>query len=185
MGWVRGEGGRRKGETYWRTRRWKERCLWNKRRGMKGKQVEIADFTFLPFWGEINCDYQISYNRCVVNHHTWEEQWHIPHCGPTAFCMPFFFWGLLMNDLKSDLFLSLCCLGGTQLRGGGVWVGWEDPCVVCFCSPRHTSSRNCIFIKCKAFFLLFKWNSLKLRVGNKANAHGRLRFSALWWLCEL
>lgn len=43
------------------------------------------------------------------------------------FLHAFLFWGVLMNDLKSDLFLSLGCLGGTPLRRGRSLMGWEGP----------------------------------------------------------
>lgn len=43
------------------------------------------------------------------------------------FLHAFLFWGVLMNDLKSDLFLSLSCLGGTPLGRGRSLMGWEGP----------------------------------------------------------
>lgn len=93
-GWVRGRGGKvgeEKEKSIVEGGDEKKRRLSVKQKtGNERTTGEIADFNFLPFWGEINCDYQISYNHCVINHRIWGEQWHIPHCGPSAFCMPFF-----------------------------------------------------------------------------------------------
>lgn len=75
------------------------------------------------------------------------------------FLHAFLFWGVLMNDLKSDLFLSLGCLGGTPLGRGRSLMGWEGPPpgkLSClwreknrrrrfFCSPHHTSNIGRIF----------------------------------------
>lgn len=70
------------------------------------------------------------------------------HCSlrSLGFLHAFLFWGLLMNDLKSDLFLSLGCLRGRQLRGGGgVWMGWEDPCMKVFLSLVRTQATASLF----------------------------------------
>lgn len=62
------------------------------------------------------------------------------------FLHAFLFWGLLMNDLKSDLFLSLGCLRGRQLRGGGgVWIGWEDPRMKVSCLLARTQATASLF----------------------------------------
>lgn len=147
----------------WSVRRWEGDICEAKKR--KGNSLESLTLAFFPFWREIMLDYQISRKRCVVNHCIWEEQWHLPHCDFHSFLRAFLFWGVLMNDLKSDLFPSLGCLEGRRLAGGGVWRGEVDLDVKVSrlsrehkrlhrCSPRHTSNVDRKYfiyeIKCNA-----------------------------------
>lgn len=68
----------------------------------------------------------------------------------------FLFWGVLMNDLKSDLFLSLGCLGGTPLGRGRSLMGWEGP---------PPGKLSCLWREKKpeAPFLLFSSSHIKHR----------------------
>lgn len=114
-------------KIHWSVGRWeRDICLWNKR-GKKEKETGWKSLTlaFFLFWREITLDYQISHKRRVVNHGIWEEQWHLPHCSSHSFLHAFLFWGVLMNDLKSDLFLSPGCLEGRRLARGRSLKRWE------------------------------------------------------------
>lgn len=72
MSWrARARGFKKKREINRRGRGLKKKkliCETKKKTWNKGKTGKIADYNFLPFGGEINCDYQISYNHCVINH---------------------------------------------------------------------------------------------------------------------
>lgn len=133
MGWVRGEGGmwgvKREKKSIQAVEDGKERHLSVNTRGgkKKGKPVGIADFTVLPLlkgnnaWlsnqSQVLCR-KSSHMRGAMTPSSLQSH---------GFLHAFLFWGVFMNDLKSDPFLSAGCLEGSRLGEGGVWGGEADP----------------------------------------------------------
>lgn len=131
----------------------KDTCLWNKRNERKTGWNRWLYLSSLLRGNTLWLSNQLQ-TLCRKSLHMRGTMTH-SSLRSLSFLHAFLFWGLLMNDLKSDLFLSLGCLGGRQLRGGGVWVGWEDPRVKVSClwwelerlllCSHHTSNMDRIF----------------------------------------
>lgn len=117
-----------------------------------------------------------------------------------SFLHAFLFWGVLMNDLKSDLFLSLGCLGGTWHRRGRSLIGVGGSTREGFLSSVRTRAIASLFssshikhgsyisfmrASAKRFFFFMKQNSFQPKGGKYGEYAGRRRYSALWWPCEL
>lgn len=93
----------------------------------KGTHAGIADFSFLPLLKGNNA--WLSNQSQVLCHKSSHMRGTMTPSSlrSHSFLHAFLFWGVLMNDLKSDLFPSLGCLEGRWLAGGGVWRGEVDP----------------------------------------------------------
>lgn len=148
MGWVRRGVGRwrKKRKIYWRGRGWKKRRSSAKQKTENERKTgEIADFNFLPLlrgnklWLSNQLQplcHKSSHMRGTMTHSSLRS---------LSFLHAFLFRGVLMNDLKSDLFPRLGCLGGRGARRGGAWTGWAGLRVKASClrrehRPHHTSS---------------------------------------------
>lgn len=112
----------------------------------KRKQAGIADFSFLSLLKENNA-WLSSKSQALCRKSSHMRGTVTPSSLRShSFLHAFLFWGVLMNDLKSDLFPSLGCLEGRWLAGGGVWRGEVDPDVkVSRLSREHKRLLRCSF----------------------------------------
>lgn len=95
--------------------------------GGKGKPVGIADFTVLPLLKGNNA-WLSNQSQALCRKSSHMRGAMTPSSLQShSFLHAFLFWGVFMNDLKSDPFLSPDCLEGSRLGEGGVWGGKADP----------------------------------------------------------
>ena len=144
-------GGKVEEEIYWRRRGWKQRRSSVKQKtGNERKTGKIADFSFLSLLrgNKLWLSNQLQ-PLCHKSSHM-SGTMTLSSLRSLSFLHAFLFWGVLMNDLKSDLFPNL---RGRGARRGGVWT-------VCVCEGggEHAwrfSCENTHFITHQAWIVYF------------------------------